>query len=249
MSDNLEELNNLKVAQAEFISTVSHELRTPLTSIRGFADTLLTSYDLLSEEQKKKFLQIIKEQANRLIKLTENLLAVSKMQGNFEKLVIKSINVTEIIENCIKIIQQQSKKNKIETNFEKNLPDILADTDKIHQIMINLLENAVKYSENGTTIKVKTKSYDNFITVEVSDKGIKIEDKDKERIFEKFTRLSTVLTQKTEGSGLGLYITKTLVEKMNGKISVESTDEETTFKITFPIGKYGEDAVLKMREQ
>ena len=249
MSDNLEELNNLKAAQAEFISTVSHELRTPLTSIRGFADTLLTSYDLLSEEQKKKFLQIIKEQSNRLIKLTENLLSVSKMQGNFEKLVMKSVDITENIEKCIRIIRQKSNKNIIETFFEKNLPEILIDTDKFQQIMINLLENAVKYSENGTIIKVKTKSCDDFITVEVSDKGIKIEDKDKERIFEKFTRLSTVLTQKTEGSGLGLYITKTLVEKMNGKINVESTGEETTFRITFPISKYGDEAGLKMREK
>ena len=248
MNDNCEELDNLKKAQAEFISTVSHEMRTPLTSIRGFADTLLTSYDMLTEEQKKKFLQIIKEQANRLIKLTENLLAVSKMQGNFEKLVIKSVDVTEIIENCVKIIQQQSNKNNIETVFEKNLPDILTDTDKFQQIMLNLLENAVKYSDKGTTVTIKTKSYDKYISVEVSDKGIKIEDKDKEKIFEKFTRLSSVLTQKTEGSGLGLYITKTLVEKMNGKIEVESSEDITTFKITFPISRYGEDAGLKMRK-
>jgi len=248
MEEKIEELNNLKIAQAEFISTVSHEMRTPLTSIRGFADTLLTSYDMLTEEQKKKFLQIIKEQANRLIKLTENLLAVSKMQGNFEKLVIKSVDVTEIIEKCVKIIQQQSDKNTIETKLEKNLPDILADTDKFQQIMLNLLENAVKYSDKGTTITVKTKSFDNYISIEVSDKGIKIEDKDKDKIFEKFTRLSSVLTQKTEGSGLGLYITKTLVEKMNGKIDVDSSEELTTFKITFPISGYGEDASLKMRK-
>lgn len=248
MNDNCEELNNLKTAQAEFISTVSHELRTPLTSIRGFADTLLTSYDLLSDEQKKKFLLIIKEQSNRLIKLTENLLSVSKMQGNFEKLVIKSLNVTEIIENCIRIIRQQSIKNTIETFFEKNLPEILVDTDKFQQIILNLLENAVKYSDPNSVIRVKTKSCDDFVTIGVTDKGLEIKDKDKEKIFEKFTRLSTVLTQKTEGSGLGLYITKTLVEKMNGRISVESNPEETTFKITFPISKYGDDAGLKMRK-
>lgn len=248
MNENLEDLDSLKKAQAEFISTLSHEMRTPLTSIRGFAETMLTSYDMLTEEQKKKFLQIIKEQANRLIKLTENLLAVSKMQRNFEKLVIKSVDVTEIIENCVKIIQQQSNKNNIETVFEKNLPDILTDTDKFQQIMLNLLENAVKYSDKGTTVTIKTKSYDKYISIEVSDKGIKIEDKDKEKIFEKFTRLSSVLTQKTEGSGLGLYITKTLVEKMNGKIEVESSEDITTFKITFPISRYGEDAGLKMRK-
>ena len=248
MNDNCENSDMLKKAQAEFISTVSHEMRTPLTSIRGFADTLLSSYDMLSEEQKKKFLQIIKEQANRLIKLTENLLAVSKMQGDFEKLVMKSVNVTEIIENCVRIIQQQSKKNIIKTVFENNLPYILVDTDKFQQIMLNLLENAVKYSDNGTTVTVKTRSYDKYILIEVSDKGIKIAENDRERIFEKFTRLSSVLTQKTEGSGLGLYITKILTEKMNGKIEVESTDELTTFKLTFPISGYGDDAGLKMRK-
>lgn len=247
MTENSES-DNLKTAQAEFISTVSHELRTPLTSIRGFAETLLTSYDFLSDEQKKRFLQIIKEQSNRLIKLTENLLSVSKMQGNFEKLVMKSVNVTENIENCIRIIRQQSNKNIIETLFEKNLPEILVDTDKFQQIILNLLENAVKYSDPNSVIKVKTKSCNDFVTIEVTDKGIKIEDKDKEKIFEKFTRLSTVLTQKTEGSGLGLYITKALVERMNGRISVESNDEETTFKTVFPISKYGDDAGLKMRK-
>ena len=101
--------NSLQKAQAEFISTVSHELRTPLTSIRGFADTLLTSGDKLSEEQKQKFILIIKEQANRLIKLTENLLAVSK--NEVEKLVLKSVDVTLLIENCVGLVAAQNKKN------------------------------------------------------------------------------------------------------------------------------------------
>ncbi len=247
MSNDENNINNLEKAQLEFISTVSHELRTPLTSIRGFADTLLSSYDLLSEEQKKKFIQIIKDQSNRLIKLTENLLAVSKMQGNFEKLVMKSVNVKQLIENCVRIIQPQCTKNTIKTDFADNIPDILVDTDKFQQIIINILENAIKYSNEKTVIDVSVKVADNHVLIEISDDGIKIEEKDKDKIFEKFTRLSTVLTQKTEGSGLGLYITKTLVEKMNGHISV-SSDKRTTFTVKFPVSNYGENTSIKMRK-
>ena len=142
MSEN--EINSLQTAQADFISTVSHELRTPLTSIRGFAETLLTSGDRLSDEQKKKFLEIIKEQSNRLIKLTENLLAVSK--NNVEKLILKKVNIVSYVENAIRLISAQSDKNEFKFHSQKNIADILADTDKFQQIMLNILENASKYS-------------------------------------------------------------------------------------------------------
>ena len=237
--------NSLQKAQAEFISTVSHELRTPLTSIRGFADTLLTSGDKLSEEQKQKFILIIKEQANRLIKLTENLLAVSK--NEVEKLVLKSVDVTLLVENCVGLVEAQNKKNTFNCKIDKNLPKILVDTDKFQQIMLNIVENATKYSNPETEVQISVTSDDKFVIIKVSDIGIKIDEKDKLRIFEKFTRLSTPLTQKIEGSGLGLYLTKTLVERMKGTIGADSDGDKTVFTVKFPISAYDDDARAKMK--
>ena len=242
---NEKENENLQTAQADFISTVSHELRTPLTSIRGFAETLLASGDRLTEEQKTKFLTIIKEQANRLIKLTENLLAVSK--NNVEKLVLKKVNITPYIENSVRLIASQSKKNKISLNIQKNLSEILADTDKFQQIMLNIIENASKYSNPDTTIEINVSQTEKEVSIKVTDKGAEIPDKDRERIFEKFTRLSSPLTQKTEGSGLGLYLTKTLADRMNGKICAYSKDGLTTFEVIFPIAEYDDDVKVKMQ--
>ena len=104
-------LNKLEQAHLDFISTVSHELRTPLTSIRGFADTLLSSYDRLTPEQREKFLKIIKEQSNRLINLVENLLTVSKMQSDKELMVFKTVDVKSFIESSVQIIKNQLKVN------------------------------------------------------------------------------------------------------------------------------------------
>ena len=241
MNDN--ESNLLQKAQSDFISTVSHEIRTPLTSIRGFADTLLSSGDKLSEEQKQKFLLIIKEQANRLIKLTENLLAISK--NEIEKLVFKSVNITHYIENCVKLVSSQNKKNTFKLNIQSNLPNILVDTDKFQQIVLNILENASKYSYTDISINVFTD--DNSVIIKIEDIGIIIEEKDKEKIFEKFTRLSSPMTQKIEGSGLGLFLTKTLVEKMNGKIFTYNDGEKTIFQVQFPIAEYDDDAKAKMK--
>lgn len=239
------EKTDLHTAQAEFISTVSHELRTPLTSIRGFAETLLTSGDKLTDEQKNKFLTIIKEQANRLIKLTENLLAVSK--NNIEKLILKKVNISPYIENAVRLVATQNSRNEFKLNIQKNLSDIIVDTDKFQQIMLNIIENAAKYSEPGTVIETDVYETVSTVIIEVTDKGIEIPEKDRERIFEKFTRLSSPLTQKTEGSGLGLYLAKTLAERMEGAITAYSKDGLTTFEVRFPIARYDDDVRVKMQ--
>ncbi len=242
---NNDELNSLQKVQTDFISTESHELRTPLTSIRGFADTLLTSGDMLSDEQKKKFLMIIKDQSNRLIKLTENLLAVSK--NDVEKLVLKSVDVTSYVENCVNIISSQSKKNKFKCLLKSDLPEILVDVDKFQQILLNIIENASKYSNPDTEVNISVTNDAESVIIKVSDIGIEIADKDKERIFDKFTRLSTPLTQKIEGSGLGLFLTKILVTRMNGTIKAYSENGTTTFEVRFPITQYGDDVKEKMK--
>ena len=132
--------------QQDFISTVSHELRTPLTSIRGFAQTMLSSWDKLDDENKKKFLQIIEQQSNRLINLVENMLSVNKLHSFKDKFVYRCVSVSSIIEPIVMIVKHQYPNHTFETDFNKKIPHILIDVDKFQQVMTNLIENSAKYS-------------------------------------------------------------------------------------------------------
>ena len=219
--------------QDDFISTVSHELRTPLTSIRGFAQTMLASWDRLDEDAKKKFIGIIEEQSNRLINLVENILSVTKLPN--ESIILKNINVNTSILPIIQIVHQQYANHRFIQNFDKSNPTISVDLEKFQQIMINLIENAAKYSNEGTDITIITSHTDKEVSIKIQDEGIGIKEEDKEKIFEKFSRIDNPLTRKIQGSGLGLYITKTLIEKMRGSISVKNLEKGVEFEVKFPI--------------
>lgn len=233
--------------QDEFISTVSHEMRTPLTSIRGFSQTLLNSWDKLDEESKKKFIQIIEEQSNRLINLVENILTVSKI--NLDKPAFRAVNVNESIEKVVQMLSQKYKEHKIMLKLNKQIPQVNLDNDKFQQIMTNLLDNACKYSKPDKDIIVSTSfESENRVSIKVIDHGVGIPANDREKIFEKFVRLENHLTSSAQGNGLGLYITKNLVESMNGNISVYSIPNiSTEFWLDFPF--YNEEEALKCSQQ
>lgn len=237
----------------DFISTVSHELRTPLTSIRGFSQTMLASWDKLDDESKKKFLNIIVEQSNRLINLVENMLSVTKLHNAKENLILKEFSIKQPIETVASIVKNQYKDKTFEIIIDKSTPAILADTDKFQQIMTNLIENAAKYGLENSTITIKaglsnskaieTNCYSDSesVSIKVINFGSEIPSEDYEKIFTKFARIDNPLTRKVQGSGLGLYITKNLVEKMGGKISVNSTLKDgskdvyvNTFEVILP---------------
>lgn len=218
----------------DFISTVSHELRTPLTSIRGFSQTMLSSWDKLDDESKKKFLNIIVEQSNRLINLVENMLSVTKLQGTKEDLIYKEIQIKPIIDMTCSIVKNQYQDKKFEISIDEKTPHILADKDKFQQIMTNLIENAAKYGDENSTIKIISTYTEEFVSIRVINSGIEIDKEDYEKIFTKFSRIDNPLTRKVQGSGLGLYITKNLVEKMGGIIKVNSQNHETTFEVSMP---------------
>ena len=237
----------------DFISTVSHELRTPLTSIRGFSQTMLASWDKLDDESKKKFLNIIVEQSNRLINLVENMLSVTKLHNAKENLILKEFSIKQPIETVASIVKNQYKDKNFEIIIDKSTPAILADTDKFQQVMTNLIENAAKYGLENSTITIKAgllgsgamnqhSAPDNEnVSIKVINFGSEIPSEDYEKIFTKFARIDNPLTRKVQGSGLGLYITKNLVEKMGGKISVNSTLKDgskdvyiNTFEVILP---------------
>lgn len=235
----------------DFISTVSHELRTPLTSIRGFSQTMLASWDKLDDESKKKFIKIIEEQSNRLIHLVENMLSVTKLQ-NSNKIVYNEMNIKMPVEQIISVVKSQYPNQKFEFNYENHLPNIFVDRDKFQQIMTNLIENSAKYSSGDNVTRIDTSVLDNSVRIRISNVGIGIEASDYDKIFTKFSRIDNPLTRKVQGSGLGLYITKSLVEMMDGKITVESNPKNDgsnlatiTFTVSFPIRTIEEQARIK----
>lgn len=221
----------------DFISTVSHELRTPLTSIRGFADTMLNSWDRLDEDSKKKFLGIIKEQSDRLINMVENILSVTKLHSQSERIILKDIPVRPTVEKVVQLLKTQYKDKNFIVDEKINTPNILADEDKFQQAIMNIIENACKYSNNNDIwINVGFGEDENFVAINVTNLGLGIDERDYEKIFTKFSRIDNPLTRKVQGSGLGLYITKNILEKMGGTICVKSENIDANIsKITFTI--------------
>ena len=232
--------------QDEIISTVSHEMRTPLTSIRGFSQTLLNSWDKIDDENKKKFIKIIEEQSNRLINLVENILTVSK--ENSETFVYKKVDINSVIEKTLSVIKEKYKTHKFIFNHNKEIFYSRLDEDKFQQIIMNLLDNAGKYSFENTSVIISTELKEDNILIKIKDEGVGIKQEDFDKLFKKFSRIENHLTSKTQGNGLGLYITKNLVEKMGGEISVLSEiSKGTEFVVKFSI--YNPEEVLKCSQK
>lgn len=233
-------MSNVDKAQMEFVSTVSHELRTPLTSIRGFAETLLRTWEKLTEDVKKKYITIIKEQAERLTRLVEDLLAVSRLEPQMYKLTVRAVDLRKTISKVCDSLSTKTSNHKIDIKIEDNIPNVKADPDRLEQILTNLVDNAIKYSPNGTTVKIIASSLANDtkikdkVKIEVTDQGIGIKESDLSKIFTKFGRLDNPLTRQTQGTGLGLFITKALVLGLKGEISAKSKPGETTFTVILP---------------
>lgn len=228
--------------QDEFIATVSHELRTPLTSIRGFSQTLLASWDKIDDENKKKFIKIIEDQSNRLIHLVENVLSVSKMNAGGE--VLKKVDVNDVIKRIIPMFTEQYKTRKFVQKLNSSLPPARLDEDKFQQILTNLIDNAAKYSTDGKTVTISTELSENFVEIKITDEGVGIKQEDFDKVFKKFSRLENHLTSTTQGNGLGLYITKQLVENMGGQISFTSEiNKGTIFRLLMPV--YNQEEVLR----
>jgi len=218
----LEEMDKLK---SIFLSSMSHELRTPLNSIIGFTGILLQGLAGELNDEQKKQLMIVKKSSQHLLSLINDLLDISKIEAgkiefNFEKFdLIKSIN--EVIESFSNMSREKGL--LVEKNFPSKLI-VYADNRRIKQIIINLLSNAIKYTNSGQVKISVIAKYGSYIKITFSDTGIGIKPENVPKIFEPFQQINTDLTKKTEGTGLGLYLTKKLVLSMGGDIQLESQE-------------------------
>lgn len=222
----LKEVDEMK---DEFIAMASHELRAPITGIRGYLDMILDkSFGELPKLADEK-LRIVSQETKRLHDLVEDLLDVSRIEQGRIKLEPKQLDMALIIDDVIKSFEKQAtdKGLKLENEVKAGLPKVYADEDKLRQILVNLVSNAIKYTFKGK-VTLAAEVVEKMVKVKISDTGMGMSAKQRERLFEKFYRVINETTSKISGTGLGLWITKQLVQMMNGEIYVDSIENVGT---------------------
>ena len=231
------ELVELNEFRSNLIDTVSHELRTPLTSIQGYTSRLLRQDIQIDEETKQKSLKIIKRQSERLKRMIEDLLVIPDIERERIKMNIEAVWIIETIENTKVLIKDKNKK-EIESSIHEDFPLVLADKDRLEQIMLNLLDNAAKYAYEDTPIKIDGETTEDRAIIKISNYADYIPEEKLSKLFEKFIRMDDSTTRTSRGTGLGLFIVKGLVDCMNGEISLSSTkDNIFTVTLSLPLFK------------
>ncbi len=233
---DITQLRSLDSMRRDFISNLSHELRTPVSVIRANSETLIDGA-LDDKKQAKVFAKAILHNAERLTDMVSSLLDLSRIEYGELKLNFEEINLDSFIQNYIQSVINLSKKKQINILYKpKHKGTVNADLQAIERIMNNLIDNAIKYSENGSDITISTSNeYDNYIKVMVKDTGEGISDEDKNHIFSRFYRTASARATDNQGSGLGLAIVKHLVNNLNGEVGIESKPKEgSIFWFTLP---------------
>jgi two-component system phosphate regulon sensor histidine kinase PhoR len=228
------ELRRLERARRELTANVSHELRTPLTSIKGFAETLLAGA-MRDERTCRHFLEIIDQEANRLVKLVDDLLDLSRLESKRLGLELGQVRVGDVVAEAVTKMRQLAGGRALELRPAPGDVTVLADRDRLAQVMTNLLDNAIKFTPDGGRIAVGWRTLNGEVEVTVADNGPGISPADLPHIFERFYKADRARAATAGGTGLGLAITKHIVEAHGGRIRVASAPGEgTTFAFTLP---------------
>ncbi len=234
-SGQLEAANRHK---SEFLANMSHELRTPLNAIIGFSEVLLEHMFGELNEKQDEYVDDVLSSGRHLLSLINDILDLSKVEAGRMELELAQFDLPLAVENTITLVRERASRHGISLHREvdKRLGDFVGDERMIKQILLNLLSNALKFTTEGGRVEVKAVLLDGSVEISVSDTGIGIAPEDQEAIFEEFRQVGTPYTQKREGTGLGLTLTKKFVEIHGGKIWVESeVGKGSRFIFTLPI--------------
>ena len=229
----------VKLAQikSDFVSNVSHELRTPLALIHMFVETLQMGR-VKTEEKRDEYYSILLQETNRLSQIVNKILSFSKIEAGKRKFHFENVDLNELVDNVLATYTYHLESNgfAVKCNLADSLPAFNADKDAVSEALINLIDNAIKYSKDTKEISISTGKDNNNIFLEVADKGMGISNEDQKRIFEKFYRVTKGEVHDTKGTGLGLTIVQHIVHSHKGKIDlISSPGKGSAFKLIFPI--------------
>ncbi|MER2131413.1 MAG: two-component system histidine kinase PnpS [Carnobacterium inhibens] len=233
---DITEIRRLEKVRTDFVTNASHELKTPITALKGFSETLLDGA-MEDKEVLKQFLEIMLAESSRLDFLVNDILELSKLEQKQVPMNIQEINLTETVLSTIQLVKQTADNKQMKLNVieEDNLL-ITGDSSRLKQILANLINNAVVYTQEKGKVTVTIKKENDYAVIRVSDNGIGIPEDEQDRIFERFYRVDKARSRNSGGTGLGLSIVKYLIENLNGSISVESKlGLGTTFIVKLPI--------------
>lgn len=233
----ISELRRLERVRQDFVANVSHEFRTPLTAIQGFAETLLSGA-LEDPANRQRFVEIIRDHAMRLARLTEDLLELSRIEAGQLQLEFQPVSVRQLVESCVETARLKARPKHLDLAFAvpEGLPQVRGDANRLQEVLQNLLDNAVQYTPAGGKIAVDAAYPNHHVVITVTDTGIGIPQADQSRIFERFYRVDAARSREVGGTGLGLSIARHIVEAHSGRIWVESTvGEGSRFHFSIPI--------------
>jgi len=235
--NDITEIRSVERMKTAFVSTVSHELRTPLTSIKGFISTLLSDTEgYYDHSTQREFYQIIDTECDRLTRLISDLLNVSRIEaGRALDLNPKPVTLAPLVEKVVSVQRSYTNKHNLIVDMDEDLPIIIADEDKIDQILTNLTNNAIKYSPKGGDIIIRGHKNDLGVEITITDQGMGIPETHLPKVFERFHRVDNRDTREVGGTGIGLYLVKHLVEAHGGTIRVDSeVGKGSTFSFILP---------------
>lgn len=228
------ELAQLK---SDFVSNVSHELKTPLSLIRMFGETLQMKR-IPSEEKKQEYYDTLVQETERLTRLVNNILNFSRMEAGKKEYHLLEAGLNDIVEHVLQSYETHLAHHgfAVTSRLDEGLPAIIADTESISEALLNIIDNAVKFSDQKKSIAISTGTADGMVYADVQDQGIGIDPQHQKRIFEKFYRVSSGLVHSTKGSGLGLSLVKHIMDAHRGTVTVKSEPGKgSTFRLSFPI--------------
>ena len=237
---DLTRIRQFEAMRADFVANVSHELRTPLTAIRGYAETL-RSGALRDPERAAEFVGVIQRHSERLTRLIDDLLTLSDLELGRTEIHPRPLAVAEVVQAPLEMLRQKAEERGVELGAEvaDGLPPLLGDRDRLEQVLINLIDNAIKYSGSGSRVRVVAKSSgldgERTIEIAVHDDGVGIPEKDIPRLTERFYRVDRARSRELGGTGLGLAIVKHIVQAHGGALSIESMlGRGTTVRVVLP---------------
>ena len=238
ITDSFERLAEANRMKSEFVSIVSHQLRSPLSNLRWALELLMSGKIGKIEEKQLEYFTILKENSNRMKELIEDLLIVSRIET--AKLLIKKMefSLEDLVKELIKELTPFALASNVEIKFlnKEDLPKVFADPSQIRLVIENLLDNAIRYIKGIGVVEIKIESQEKNIYFEIKDTGVGIPKEEQKYIFQKFFRSENVLRYQTQGSGLGLYISKAIIEKSEGEIGFKSQEGiGSTFWFTLPL--------------